>query len=32
MIYLTACFIPDQIMFQLIKVTANDITVVKLFH
>lgn len=32
MIYLTTCFIPDQIMFQLNKVTANNITVAKLFH
>lgn len=32
MIYLTACFIPDQVMFQLNKVAANGITVVKLLH
>lgn len=32
MIYSTACFIPDQIMFQMNKVMANNITVVKLFH
>jgi len=30
--YLTAWFIPDQVMLQFNKVTASDITVVKLFH
>lgn len=32
MIYLTPGFTLHQIVFQLNKVTANNITVVKLFH
>lgn len=32
MIYVIACFIPDQVTLQLNKVTANNIPTVKLFY